>query len=180
MRIVGYIAALALIAVAMGDVTIFLDVSSLVLVVGFTIWGFLASAGCATGTALGAAFSCGSAEPKALETALRAVRTSRHAALAGGFAAVAGGFIIMLKNMGDVSSIGPGMALGLLGFLWATVVAYVLLLPLQAGIERRMHVPGGPDTAHSETPLDLMVVAAGFLVTLISFAVLVVSIKLQG
>jgi hypothetical protein len=179
MRIVGYVVALTLIALMMGDVTSFVDMPSLGLVVGFTIWGYLASAGCATRTALGVTFGKGPADPKALQTGLRAVRSSRHAALAGGFVAVAAGLMVMLKAMGDPSRIGPGMALSLLGFLWAAVIAYVLLLPLQAGIERRMQVPGGPVTTHSETPLDLMMLGAGFLITLISFAVLVASIK-QG
>lgn len=177
MRIVGYILALALIAIAMGEPTIFIDPAALVLVVGFMVWGFLASAGSGTGTALKAAFSGCEKEVQELQIGLRAVRTARHAALAGGFVAVGAGLITMLKNIDDTGAIGPGMALALLGFFFAVFFAYVVLLPLQAGIERRLIPLQGTKAFPSETSLDLMVLGSGFIVTLLTFGVLLVSIQ---
>jgi len=177
MRIVGYILALTFIALAMGDPTIFIDPAALVLVLGFMVWGFLASAGSGTGTALKAAFSGCEKEVQELQIGLRAVRTARHAALAGGFVGVGAGLINMLRNVDDTGAIGPGMALALLGFFFAVFFAYVVLLPLQAGIERRLIPSQGAKAFPSETPLDLMVLGSGFIVTLLTFGVLVVSIQ---
>jgi flagellar motor component MotA len=182
MRIVGYILALALIVLAIGPhvtahVTAFIDIPSLVLVLGFMIWGFLAAAGAETGTALRAALSGGEKEVQDLQIGLHALRTARHAALAGGFVAAGAGLITMLKNVEDPATIGPGMALMLLGLFFAVFFAYVVLLPLQVGIERRLIPSQGAAASPSETPLDLMVLGSGFIVTLITFTVLLVSIK---
>ena len=180
MRIIGYIGMLALLAIAMGDVTLFVNIPSLVLVVGFAFWGFLASAGCATGPALRAAFSRGADEPTALRTGLSAIRASRRAALAGGIVAAAAGLVLMCSKIQDPSAIGPGMAMVLLGFLGALVVAYVLLLPLQADIERRMHTAGMADGVLAETTMDLAVVAAVWVIPVLAFGLMLASFKLQG
>ena len=54
-RVIGFAGVASLILVAMGDVTIFLDIPSLLIVVGLTVWGFLAEAGPRTVKALRAA-----------------------------------------------------------------------------------------------------------------------------
>jgi len=168
MRIIGYVAALVMLGMAMQNPVIFMSAPASLLVGGLMIWGFLAAAGPGTGRALKVAFSRG--EEKDLQMSIRALRTGRFGALTGGFFAAGGGLIGMLANMDDPSAVGPSMAFALLGLINAVIWAYFILLPLQAGVERRLAASGG--TAASETPLDLMVLAGVFLFTFITFSVL--------
>ena len=64
------------------------------------------------------------------------------------------------------------MALALLGLFWAVFLAYFILRPLQAGVERRLAESGATDVSHSEAPLDLLVLV-GVLVTVLTAYMLV-------
>lgn len=180
MRIVGYIAALTMVALAMGNVAMFIEVRSLVLVVSFTVWGFLASAGGSTGTALKITFSAKASDEKVLRTGLRAIRASRYAAVAGGFAAAITGIMVMVKEIDDPTSMGTGMVVCLLGPLWTVMVAYVLLLPLQANIEFRLYTSNTATGGAVETPVELLVLGGSLLMCLISFALTVVGLNQQA
>ena len=176
-RIVGFVAIVTLIVMGIyngGQLSQFVDIGAILIVVGTMVGGFLMSAGPRTGASLGAAFSKVASKDR-LQVGLRAYRTARLCALAGGFFAAGAGVLIMLANLNDPGSIGPGIALTLLGLFCAVFLGYFILRPLQAGIERRLVEAGEAEAASSETPLDLLVLGGVFLMVLISFTILIVS-----
>ena len=177
-RIVGFVAIVTLIVLGIhngGKLSQFMDTCAILIVVGTMVGGFLMSAGPRTGAAFGAAFSKVASKDR-LQVGLRAYHTARLCALAGGFFAAVAGLLIVLRNLDDPGSIGPGIALALLGLFWAIFLSYFILRPLQAGIERRLAEAGETEAASSETPLDLLVLGGVFLMVLISFRMLIVAL----
>ncbi len=63
------------------------------------------------------------------------------------------GLVVMLKNMEDVSKIGPGMAVALLTTMYGAIIANVLCLPLADKLSVR----------HDEEMLHLDIIRAGIL-----------------
>ena len=58
--------------------------------------------------------------------------------LAFGWIAVLIGFIIILSNLDDPKALGPGVALSLISLYYGAVIAYLIYLPLQTKLERRL------------------------------------------
>lgn len=63
------------------------------------------------------------------------------------------GLVLMLKNMDDVSKIGPGMAIALLTTLYGAIIANVFCLPLADKLSAK----------HDEETLNLDIAKAGIL-----------------
>ena len=59
-------------------------------------------------------------------------------ALAFGIIPVLIGFVIMLANLDDLSAVGPGVALALITPLYGAIIAYLICLPFQTKLERRL------------------------------------------
>ena len=136
MRIVGLVSIFTLLLLAMGNVPAFIDVPSMLIVIGGTI-ALLLFGGNSIPAMCKAAFS-GSASDEVVRAGAYGWRMARNYSLAAaGFGAFIGS-IIMLKNMDDPAAIGPGMALVLLTTLYAMIVAFVISLPLQAHLEKRI------------------------------------------
>lgn len=174
MRAVGYLVILSAAVVAMGNLMSFIDVPTFVVVVGLAAWSLLVT-NLKPGSrrALNAALGTGQATESDLQAGFRLVRAVRVGALAGGGLAATAGLIRMLTHLDEPAQIGPGMAMLLLGLLYAVLLAYFILLPLQAGVERRLVATGGHLPA-PETPMDLMVLVGGLALSAVTFAVLVV------
>ncbi|MEW6750426.1 MAG: hypothetical protein AB1505_05545 [Candidatus Latescibacterota bacterium] len=178
MRIVGFVLAVAVVVLSMGDdLAVFVDLPTVAIMVGFTLWGFLAAAGPQTGAALRVAFSDRELQEDEIQLGLRALQATRRAAMAGGFCAAAIGLVVMFMHIDQPSEIGPGMAMTILGLTYAVGLSYVVLQPLQAGIERRAIPHYGAHAAPDETPFDLLVLAGGLLFTIAAFVVLLVSFQ---
>ena len=73
----------------------------------------------------------------ALATHLLVFARAYQLAWGAGLTGMLIGFIIMLSNMDDPSSIGAGMAMGLLPVLYAAVLAEFILAPLQQSLASR-------------------------------------------
>lgn len=179
MRIVGFVSLFTLILLATQDPRRFIDLPPLLIVWGGAFWGFLAASGPRAIRGWKVTFSKSIVDTEEVQTFIDAYRTSRYGALAGGFFAAGAGIIIMLANLNDPSEIGPGMALGLLGFFYAVVMAYFIFLPLQIGLERRLAAAEGAEIGPAETGLDLLVLSGGFLLTLITFAILITAFSIN-
>lgn len=181
MRIVGYLLSLVLVVMAMGSsAPIFIDIPSLLLLAGFTIWGLLGAAGCQTGAVLKAACRPDRAEASILITSQQALRSTRSTVMAGGCFAAVAGLVIMLKNLDDPSQIGPGMAIGVLGWSYALLLAYVVLLPLQAGVERQLLAVQGEQPVQTESRFDMMVLIGGLAFAALNFVVLIFAFTAKG
>jgi len=173
-RIVGFVAIVTLVTMGIyngGELASFIDIGAIALVVGLTLGGFLMSAGRHTGKAVCAAFG-GCELEEELQVGRRATCTARLCALGGGLFTACSGVMMVVASRGRPGSIGPGMALALLGLFWAVFLAYFILRPLQAGVERRLAESGATDVSHSEAPLDLLVLV-GVLVTVLTAYMLV-------
>ena len=174
MRVFGFLLVLTLVLLGIangGELSAFFDLTAVLIVLGTTIGGFLMAAGPQTGQAIGAAFS-GSASDDRVRAGLHGFRGGRFGALVGGFLSVLIGLILVLNNADDPGAIGPGLALMLLGFLWGVFLCYFILLPLQAGMERRLIEAGAEDVVCSEMALDLLVLGGGVLICTVFFAIL--------
>jgi MFS family permease len=176
-RLIGYTSALTLLLIGMGDVSAFVNIPALILVAGFAHWGFLASAGSQTGTALTVALSPDERAESDLQTGLQALLTARYAALAGGLVSFIAGLVTMLRHADDPSALGAGMATALLGVLYAVFLAYFLLLPLQAGIETHAMPAHGAEAVQPENGLDMAVLVIGSMLTVASFVILLNSLN---
>lgn len=135
MRIVGLVLILALNAVAMGDLTVFIDIPSLIIVLGFPI-GALIFARAGIPSMFGAAFDADASRVQ-LEAAARGWAQARTYAVVSGLIGTVIGFVIILKNLDDLSAVGPGAALGILTVLYGLILGYGICLPMQARLEDR-------------------------------------------
>jgi len=181
MRIVGYLLSLVLVAMAMGSsASIFMDVPSLLVTAAFFVWGLLGAAGCQTGAVLKAACRPDRAEASILINSQQALRSTRSTVMAGGCFAAVAGLVIMLKNLDDPSQIGPGMAIGMLGWSYALLLAYVVLLPLQSGVGRRLVVLQGEQVIQTESRFDLMVFIGGLAFAALDFVVIIHAFTAKG
>ena len=75
---------------------------------------------------------------KELELGILIYSRMKTYAQATGWIGVLIGLVIMLRNMDDPAAIGPGMAIGLLTALYATIIAYLICLPIQTKLERHL------------------------------------------
>ena len=172
MRIFGFIIIMALIFLGIqngGTLSAFFDMTAVLIVLGTTIGGFFMAAGPETGQALKATFSSSDTN---LHAGLYGLRGGRIGALVGGFLSVIIGLVLVLNNHDDPGAYGPGLALTLLGFLWGVFLSYAILLPLQAGIERRLIDVEGEAVESSETALDLLVFCGGLLICISFYVIL--------
>ena len=96
----------------------------------------------------------------------------RYYSMAAGGVCLGVGAVIMLKNAGDPAAIGPGMAIGLLGTLYALLLGFVLFLGLQVGLEKRL----GEPVDDSVVPAALLALVYCTVMTAAVFAILVTSI----
>ena len=164
MRVLGFISIVVLVLLGIyngGDLSLLLDAGAILIVLGTALGGFLMSAGTRTGAVLASAFS---QQPTVdgLQAGRFGLRSARYGALTGGFLAAGAGIIHILRGLGDLANSGPGLALMILGMFWAVFLANLVLLPLQAGVERRLAEAGSPCEAASETSLDFLVLGGGF------------------
>jgi len=135
MRIIGLIAILTVIPLAMGDVTIFFDLPCVLIVLGGTI-GMLLWAGASIGSMFKAVFS-GNATLEELQTGVQGWRLARVFTIAAGVMGTLIGYTLMLKEMDDPAAIGPGMAMALLTTFYGIVLSFAICLPLQARLQER-------------------------------------------
>lgn len=135
MRIIGLVILLALLAVAMGDLTVFIDIPSALITLGFTI-GALIFARAGIPNMFGAAFAA-EATGEQLQAAARGWDQARRYAVASGYIGALIGAVIMLKNPDDIGAIGPGAAITILTILYGLVLGYGICLPMQSRLEDR-------------------------------------------
>ena len=140
MRHVGLIIALGVIVLASfnGGPKFFIDVGSLIIVLGITI-GCLLSTGRGTVSLLKAAFGA-SLLKNELGVAVTTCARARVFAMAAGWIGFIMGVIIMASFVDKASKLGPGIALCLVTVFYGVVLSYVILLPIQNRLQDRLEV----------------------------------------
>jgi flagellar motor component MotA len=155
MRILGYLIVIVLIVMGImngGDITAFIDLQALLIVLGTITGALLMAAGPRTVTAIGATLS-GNPSPEQLQIGLRAYRTARYGALIGGMLALVVGYVHLVQNLDDSAAIGPPIATMFLGTFWALFLGYFILFPLELDIQKA----ASKETSDGETALDLLI-----------------------
>ena len=178
MRIVGFILAIVLVWFgAKESIGALLSIEAFCLVVGLAVWGFVGAAGPMTWPSLKVAFSGATPVVPDLRAGFRALRTARFTTLAAGLAAAVVGMVLVLMRLSDPAQIGPGMSLALTGLLYAVFIAYFVLLPLEASVQRRLATLGGAEKETADTALDLVVLGGGLGLTALSVGLLLVAFR---
>ena len=178
MRVLGFIIVLVIIVMGIyngGDLGSFIDTAAILVILAALIGGLLMSGGGKTGAAIGCALS-GETSAERLQTGRKILAAARKTVQAAAFILVGVGTIAVLKEGGEVAAIGPGLALALLGLFWGMFVAYFILMPLEAGIERRLLASGQISKASREGGLDLLMMGMVFLVVMSSMIVLMATL----
>ena len=176
MRVIGFIVVVIIVMMGIyngGDLKSFIDWGAMLVILAALIGALLMSGSTKVGIAIGGAFG-GSSE--SLQTSRRVLRAARRAVLAAAFVLVGAGTIAVLANVDDTAAIGPGLALALLGLFWGISVAYFVLLPLEAGVERRLMASGETVKARGEDGPDLLMVGVVFAVVMSSMTLLMATL----
>lgn len=138
MRLAGLIIALGVLALASlnGNPSFFLDVGSIIIVVGITI-GCMLSSATSLRLLLRAIFGA-SLSGQELRAAVRACSRARTYATASGWFGFVMGLIILGAFLDDIRSLGPGISLSLVTIFYSMVLSYLVLLPAQNRLEDRI------------------------------------------
>ena len=158
-RILGFIALFAFIVIAMGVDTVgFVNSESALLVLGVLVGNIFLGGG-SIGRMYKAAVSANNTVDE-LIAAINDFKLARYSSVVGGFVNVGFGSCIIFQEMHDPAKIGPGMALGLIGFLYALVL-YGLFLANQFVVEDHVGERNQENLMWSATVLALSALALG-------------------
>jgi flagellar motor component MotA len=139
-RIVGFVMLITTLMVGIGsNLSSMTDPGSLVLVVG-GILGMLLLGRHNIGGMITAVFS-DNADETTVRQAIEGYKMGRYYSMAAAAVALGIGSIVVLKNLNDPGSIGPGLAIALLSTLYGLLLGFVLFPGLQSGLENRLPEP---------------------------------------
>ena len=145
-RISGFVVFISIILFGMQfDVSTMADIRSIIIATMGSL-GMLLLGGSNIPIMIKSALS-GDATAEELRVGISGWRQARAYFLAAGGACVMVGVIIVFANLNDPSGIGPGMAVALLGTLYALLLGFGIALPIQ-GAPRRS---GGVKTEYGVT-----------------------------
>ena len=134
-KIVGYIVILTLIALAMEDPLIFVNIPSVLIVVGLTVGGLLA--GGRSITQFCSVLFDKNASPSQLMDANETALDAGNYAMGSGFVGTLIGAILMLGTLTDPAAVGPSMAIAILTVLYAVLLKYFIFTPIGRGLDER-------------------------------------------
>ena len=169
-RIIGFVAFFTLILIAMGEPIAFLDAPSLLIALGCPL-GMLLLGGSNLPVMIKSVLSS-NASPEELRAGISGWQQARVYYLAAGIACVLAGVVIVLKNIDNPAAIGPGLAVALLGTLYALILGFGIALPLQAQLEDRAGAPAESGlTSHAALAwvFTVFVVIGTFSILLLPF-----------
>lgn len=136
MRIVGIIILIAGMLIGIGsNIDAFIDIPSLIICVTFTL-GVMWISGASLPGMIGALFATDLSEEARAE-ATSAWRLATHAVVASGVVGVLIGAVIMLRNLDDIGSIGPGAAICIMTALYGITIGYGFFMPCRRYVEMR-------------------------------------------
>ena len=174
-RIVGFVGVLTVFMVGIGsNLASMIDPPLLILVIG-SVLAMLLIGRHNIGTMISAVFS-GDADESQLREAIEGYRMGRYYSMAAAALSLGVGATIVLKNWNENSAIGPGIAIILLGTLYAVIIGYVLFLALQAGLQKRL----GESVDDNVVPAGLLMVVYCTVMTALVFAILTASVPTPG
>ena len=134
-KIIGYIVSFTLIALAMEDPLIFVNIPSVLIVFGLTFGGLLA--GGRNITQFCSVLFDKNASPPQLMDASETAQDAGNYAIGSGFVGTLIGAILMLGTLTDPAAVGPSMAIAILTVLYAVTLKYFIFTPIGRGLDDR-------------------------------------------
>ena len=134
-KIIGYIVSFTLIALAMEDPLIFVNIPSVLIVFGLTFGGLLA--GGRNIIQFCSALFDKNASPSQLHDAHETAHEAGNYAIGSGFVGTLIGAILMLGSLTDPAAVGPSMAIAILTVLYAVLLKYFIFTPIGRGLDER-------------------------------------------
>lgn len=136
MRIAGIVIVLVGLLMGIGaNLSDFIDPPSLIIIGAFTL-GVLLAGGVSIPAMFRALVSSSATSAEAARAA-RAWGLARRAAVAAGYIGTVVGAVIILRNVEDIGSIGPGVAICIMTLFYGILVGYGLCLPCQHYLESK-------------------------------------------
>jgi hypothetical protein len=135
MRIIGLVITLAVVGVAAGNISAFIDIPSAIIVLGMS-GGCLIFSRAGLVNMFSASFSA-TATADEVSAAARGWAQAKSYAIASGIIGTMIGSIIMLKLMEGTEGLAPGAALAALTILYSLILGYGVCLPMQSRLEDR-------------------------------------------
>jgi flagellar motor component MotA len=171
MRVVGLILALVVLMAGIGsNLSAMIDPPSAIIVLGFTLGALLLGGSDIPLMLRG--ISPAALAPDELAASAKGWKMARFHSLAAGAAGSIIGWIIMLQNLDDPGAIGPGMAISLLTVMYGLFLAFVVCLPLQANIAKRL-----PDSEDGSVTVTAVLAALlSVFVAIASFGILLTTL----
>lgn len=136
MRIAGIVIVILGIMVGIGsNLPYFIDPPSLI-IIGTFVLGVLWTGGVSIPSMFRALLSS-SATPEEAAVAARGWALARRASVAAGYIGTLVGAVIILRNVDDIGSVGPGVAICIMTLFYAILLGYGFCLPCQHHLESR-------------------------------------------
>ena len=135
-RLSGFLGIFIVMALAMETPLVFVNIPSLIIVLGLTFFALVAS-----GNKIGLLLSLLTRKdvlPNELHDASYTVFMAGRYSMSAGAVGVFIGLVLMLTNMDDPAALGPSMAICLLTALYGTVLKYFIYAPILHRIEARI------------------------------------------
>ena len=135
-RLSGFLGIFIVMALAMETPLVFVNIPSLIIVLGLTFFALVAS-----GNKIGLVLSLLTRKdvlPNELHDASYTVFMAGRYSMSAGAVGVFIGLVLMLANMDDPTALGPSMAICLLTALYGTILKYFIYAPILHRIEARI------------------------------------------
>jgi flagellar motor component MotA len=139
-RSIGLLLMILLVPTAIlgkGSLFLFIDVPSFLIVVGGTVGALLFSFGSGFGTALRALFRA-SVDKHTLQTGIEFYDRAKTYLIAWGVIGFFLGMVLMLANLTDPDSLGPGLAVSLITVFYGLIFGYGLCMPITCLLQGRL------------------------------------------
>ena len=135
-RISGFLGMFLVMALAMENPLVFVNVPSLVIVLGLTFFALLASGNKIV--SLLSLLTRKDVSPDELHDASYTVYMAGRYSMSAGVVGVLIGLVLMLANLDDPAKIGPAMAVCLLTALYGTILKYFIYAPILHRIDAKI------------------------------------------
>ncbi len=117
-----------------GDIALFVNIPSLIIVTGITFGGLFASGKCPCNLF---SINWGKRDIGELFRAAEVYRYAGKLGIASGIIGSLIGFILILANMDDPALLGPALAIAILTTFYGVVIKYIMCDPIAEGLEDR-------------------------------------------
>ena len=162
-----------------GDITMFIDVNSMILVLGIMVGGLWMCYGpkAVVSTFRHTLLTSKTPTQTHLRQTIAMLSSAYQLVWAAGLSGTLLGMVIMLSNLDDPAAIGPGMAVSLLTVMYGLILGEFIIGPIRQVIISQVSTTADTDPAIATTPRSMLPFGVAIVLALIlMFFVLIVTI----